>query len=81
MILLRFGQNIDKDTQRDSKEALRRASKGFQDTLRRLLEAICVSKASDQLWMQGIDATLQRNVTVPFIVQFQDVFLRVGITK
>ena len=48
-ILLRFGQNIDIDTQRDSQEALRRASEGSQDTLRRLLEAICVSKALDQL--------------------------------
>ena len=49
VILLRFGQNIHLDTQRDSREALRRTSEGSQDTLRRLLEAICVSKALDQL--------------------------------
>ena len=49
VILLRFGQNIDPGTQRYSQEALRRPSGASQDTLRRLLEAICVSKALDQL--------------------------------
>ena len=49
--------------------------------LRRLSEAICVSKALDQLWKQFIDAPLQRNAKVPFIFQFHDEFLRVGVTK
>ena len=49
IILLIFCENIDIGTQRDSQEALSRASEGSRETLKRLLEAISVSKASDQL--------------------------------
>ena len=49
VILLRFSENIHVNAQRDSQEPLRRSSGGPQETLRRLPEAICVSKASDQL--------------------------------
>ena len=54
---------------------------GSQEAVRRLSEAICVSKALDQLWKQFIDAPLQRNAKVPLVCQFYDKFLRVGVTK
>ena len=50
VILLRFGQNIHLDTQRDSQEALRRPSGGPQEAVRSLSETICVSKALGQSW-------------------------------
>ena len=49
-ILLSFGENIDLDTQRDSREALWKLSEGSQETLRELPDAICVSKALGQSW-------------------------------
>ena len=52
-----------------------------QEAVRRLSEAICVSKALDQLWKQFIDAPLQQNAKVPSICQLYDEFLRVGVTK
>ena len=52
-----------------------------QEAVRRLSGAICVSKALDQLWEQFIDAPLQRNENVPLICQFQDEFLKIGVTK
>ena len=31
--------------------------------------------------LESVDAPLQRNAKVPFIFQFHEVFLRVGVTK
>ena len=49
-ILLRFDQNIDLDTQRDSQEALGRPSGGLQEALRRLSGASLSQSVSPRPW-------------------------------